>query len=66
MFVHIFFLPGMWVRYFRKPLQGPLTHGVPKPPQQQRKKFQKPRKPDYPQGKRSFPKSKRSFPKSKR
>ena len=33
------------VRYFRKPLRGPPTHGAPKPPSNKKRKFQKTRKP---------------------
>ena len=36
-----------WI--FSKTPTGPPTHGVPKTPQQQKNKFQKTRKPDYPQ-----------------
>ena len=37
------------VRYFRKPLRGPPTHGVRKPPSNQKRKSKKPGNPDYPQ-----------------
>ena len=54
------------VRYFRKPLRGPPTHGVPKPPSNKKRNSKNPKTPIIPKSKRSFSKSKRSFPKSKR
>ena len=61
---------------FENPLQGPPTHRIPKPPQQQKKSknptvFENPTTKRYfplhfPKSKRYSPKSKRYLPKSKR
>ena len=37
------------VRYFRKPLRGPPTHGAPKPPSNKKRNSKNPENPDYPQ-----------------
>ena len=54
------------VRYFRKPLRGPPTHGTPKPPSNKKKIPKTPKTSIIPKSRRSFPKSRRSFRKSKR
>ena len=37
------------IRYFRKPLRGPPTHGVPKPPSNKKRNSKKTENPDDPQ-----------------
>ena len=59
-------LQKAWIRYFWKPLRGPPTHGVRKPPATKKENQKNPKTPIIPKSKRSFPKSRRSFPKSKR